>query len=52
MGLKNRNLKPDVVALCPPRLRQEDCEFEVSLGYIVTTYLKKKRRQEKEENHC
>jgi hypothetical protein len=30
----------------PRRLRQEDCKFKVSLGYIVRPSLKKKKREE------
>ena len=29
------------------RLRQEDCKFEASLGYLVRSYLKKNRQGEK-----
>ena len=28
-------------------LRQEDCQFEASLGYLVGSYLKKNRQGEK-----
>jgi hypothetical protein len=33
----------------PGRLRQENCEFKTSLGYIKKTASKKKRKKEKEK---
>jgi hypothetical protein len=32
------------------RLRQENCEFEVSLGYIVRPYLKQRSKKAKKLN--
>jgi hypothetical protein len=39
------------VILVPERLKQEDCEFEVHLGYMVRSYLKKKYTLPIEPHH-
>jgi hypothetical protein len=32
------------------RLRQKDCEFKASLGYIVRPYFKKKKKKKKKRD--
>jgi hypothetical protein len=46
---------PVIPALALRRLRQEDYKFEVSLGYIATSYHQKKKKEDEKkiaQEHC